>query len=86
MRGCAEGAIKPFVFHMCWTAGRVDKLRYLKNMALWFLEPTCDEGSFRAHRAGNDTHAHDQEACCLAGGRPWKFPTPYADALNLASK
>ena len=34
------------VFHVCWTAGRTDKLRYLKNMALWFLEPKCDQDSW----------------------------------------
>ena len=35
---------KPFVFHMCWTTNRVDKLRYFKDIGLWFL-PDEAEGA-----------------------------------------
>ena len=35
MQSFVDGTERPYVFHMCWTAGRTDKLRYLKNMALW---------------------------------------------------
>ena len=33
----------PFVFHMCWTANREDKVKYLKDLGMWYLpeqEPT----------------------------------------------
>lgn len=37
---------RPFVFHMCWTSNKVDKLRYFKEIGLWFLSPaaSCGEG------------------------------------------
>lgn len=35
---------KPFVFHMCWTSNRVDKLRYFKDIGLWYL-PDEAEGA-----------------------------------------
>lgn len=31
----------PYCFHMCWTAGKADKLKFLKQENLWFLPPTC---------------------------------------------
>ena len=35
---------KPFVFHMCWTTNRVDKLKYFKDIGLWYL-PDEEEGA-----------------------------------------
>lgn len=33
----------PFAFHMCWTAGKDDKLKFLKAEGLWFLpDRHCD--------------------------------------------
>lgn len=31
----------PFCFHMCWTAGKADKLKFLKQENLWYLPPSC---------------------------------------------
>merc|ERR1712091_134260 len=75
MQSFVDGTERPYVFHMCWTAGRTDKLRYLKNMALWFLEPKCDQDSWKGHRDhGNSTFDHNQANCCLAGAKPWLPP------------
>lgn len=87
MQSFVDGSAKPFVFHMCWTAGRTDKLRYLKNMALWFLEPKCDADSWKSHRdLGNSSFNHDQANCCLAGSKAWTVPTPYTQVIDLKSK
>ena len=86
MQQFVDGDRRPYVFHMCWTAGRTDKLRYLKNMALWFLSPKCDAATWRAAAAGNASHVHDAATCCLAGAKAWTPPTPYVDAIDLKSK
>ena len=86
MQEFVDGSRDPFVFHMCWTAGRTDKLKYMKNVALWFLAPKCHEGSWRAAKGPNGTFAHDLSTCCLADAKAWKVPTPYTDAIVLASK
>ena len=39
--------VDPYAFHMCWTASKVDKLKYLQQLGGWFLHPTCDEASIR---------------------------------------
>ncbi|KAH8044102.1 nucleotide-diphospho-sugar transferase [Aureococcus anophagefferens] len=83
MKDFVAGRRKPYVFHMCWTASRVDKLRYLKNIALWFLDPSCPEDSW-ANASRLDGH-HDR-SCCLAGAKAWTVPTPYANEIKLASK
>lgn len=31
----------PYCFHMCWTAGKADKLKFLKQENLWFLADSC---------------------------------------------
>ena len=33
---------EPYCFHMCWTAGKEDKLKFLKQESLWYLGPDCD--------------------------------------------
>ena len=38
----AKGESLPYCFHMCWTAGKVDKLKFLKQEKLWYLEKECD--------------------------------------------
>ncbi|KAH8074640.1 nucleotide-diphospho-sugar transferase [Aureococcus anophagefferens] len=83
MKDFVAGRRKPYVFHMCWTASRVDKLRYLKNIALWFLDPSCPDDSW-ANASRLDGH-HDR-SCCLAGAKAWTVPTPYANEIKLASK
>ena len=43
-----EAEPEPFVFHMCWTATREDKVTYLKALGLWLLPPAatphCEAG------------------------------------------
>lgn len=35
------GNFTPYCFHMCWTAGKPDKLKFLKQEQLWFLPDSC---------------------------------------------
>ena len=32
----------PSVFHMCWTQSRADKVKYFKELGLWFLPVSSD--------------------------------------------
>ena len=78
-----DGTIPAFVFHMCWTAGRKDKLTYLKNMGLWFLEPSCTIDHW--YTARPDPSALTSSACCN-GLKPFQAPTPYVQKITLSSK
>jgi hypothetical protein len=33
--------IIPYVFHMCWTAGKKEKLKYLQELNFWYLKAEC---------------------------------------------
>lgn len=32
-----SGEAVPYMFHMCWTANKADKLKYLKESSMWYL-------------------------------------------------
>ncbi len=38
MKQMVRGDNKPYVFHMCWTYDREDKLAYMKQMGMWYLK------------------------------------------------
>jgi hypothetical protein len=31
----------PYGFHMCWTQGKPDKLKYLRKASMWYLTEQC---------------------------------------------
>ena len=84
MQQYVDGELKPYVFHMCWTANEENKLKYLKNLGLWFLKPTCSEDAFREEaRAAEGNHLTLDE-CCAA--TPAWAPNPdYVSAIDLTS-
>ena len=42
MSAIREGTVRPYNFHMCWTAGKADKLIYFKESAMWFVKDSCE--------------------------------------------
>lgn len=47
----------PFVFHMCWTDSRVDKIKYFKEIGLWYL-PEGKAECEKADKVYFGLHAH----------------------------
>ncbi|VEU34026.1 unnamed protein product [Pseudo-nitzschia multistriata] len=41
MRAFVAGELQPYVFHMCWTENKEDKVRYMQQMGQWYLEESC---------------------------------------------
>jgi len=37
MKRLKEKKVAPFMFHMCWTQGKVDKLKYMKKSGMWYI-------------------------------------------------
>ena len=35
-----DGSFVPYVFHMCWTANRSDKVKYFKELGFWYIPDT----------------------------------------------
>lgn len=42
-----EHTYKPFVFHMCWTDNRMNKVVYFKDIGLWYLPDSPEKGSIQ---------------------------------------
>jgi len=38
------GKIDSILFHMCWTKNREDKVKYFKNIGMWYLKDECTAG------------------------------------------
>jgi len=36
-----KGEIHPYIFHMCWTENKNDKVRYMQQMGQWYLQESC---------------------------------------------
>lgn len=41
MRQLDKKEVNPYGFHMCWTQGKPDKLKYLKLAKMWYLTEQC---------------------------------------------
>ena len=59
MKEFVDGNKKPYVFHMCWTLNKQDKVAFMKQMGMWYLKDECiDEKA--------DTLGDVNSACCSA--------------------
>jgi hypothetical protein len=85
---------KPFVWHMCWTATREQKVEHFKDLGLWYLpDPTGPrgEGGFCENPAamlgwvqGSATGQADVlKRCCVAGGY-WERRREREKAMSAA--
>ena len=61
MQAWLKDDVKPFVFHMCWTASKVDKIKYLKQLGGWFMPNTCDTQSTRI----SEFHTQKEHYSCF---------------------
>ena len=41
MKRLYDKKVQPYHFHMCWTQGKPDKLKYLRKALMWYLTDTC---------------------------------------------
>lgn len=73
---------EPYVFHMCWTANREDKVKYLKDLGMWYLpgeghadQKTCETPKLMMEwvksGSGRSRSSGDKRTllshCCMAG-------------------
>jgi hypothetical protein len=55
MRSFVAGKSDPYIFHMCWTLNKDDKLKYLQQMGMWYVRDNC---------AGGGTGQNTLGGCC----------------------
>lgn len=59
MRSFVAGKSDPYIFHMCWTLNKDDKLKYLKQMGMWYVKNDCVGGDDAGNKDGSG-------GCCSA--------------------
>jgi hypothetical protein len=42
MREIIRGQHHPYIFHMCWTNNKADKILFLQQMGMWFVRDQCE--------------------------------------------
>lgn len=45
MHEIISGDVKPYIFHMFWTDGKVTKVKFLKQLGEWYVREECTEKS-----------------------------------------
>jgi len=41
MKKITSGQHDSYVFHMCWTTNKVEKIKYLKDLGFWYVKDEC---------------------------------------------
>ena len=41
MHALIDGKKDPYIFHMCWTDNKVNKLAFMKQMGMWHVKDEC---------------------------------------------
>jgi hypothetical protein len=57
---------KPYVFHMCWTDNRHNKVVYFKEVKLWYLPELqqCNDGKFMRSIINRQDNTAIRNQCC----------------------
>ena len=68
LRRVKEGAVRPFVFHMSFTATSDDKRKYFRDIDMWLLnqEPKCLSAVGMDELISENSQSNLLEMCCAA--------------------
>jgi hypothetical protein len=72
MREIIMGEHHPYIFHMCWTNNKVDKILFMQQMGMWFIKDQCeavDRISAAAAGGGGGGGKQVLDQCCTAEPR-----------------
>jgi len=77
MQQIIERTYAPYVFHMCWTDNKVNKIVYFKDSKLWYLpeadvSPVCTDGKhLNTYAAGAGAGGRSARDMCCQRQRYW---------------
>jgi hypothetical protein len=59
--------VRPYVFHMCWTDNRENKVVYFKEVNLWYLpeSPECRDGAMMQRTITSRPKTNMRDSCCV---------------------
>jgi hypothetical protein len=66
MRQMVDGKKDPVIFHMCWTLNKINKLEFMKQMAMWYVPDKCVGKEAKEIVSGSDAMNGLINECCSA--------------------
>jgi len=66
MKSFIKGEENPFIFHMCWTRNKDDKLKYMKQMGWWYLNLKCNDPMNVLRNKDKEDANYDMVSDCCA--------------------
>jgi hypothetical protein len=66
MRDIVQGKHIPYLLHMSWTTNKANKLLFLKQMGLWYLNEKCESGGAVDFTTDSSGAGSLSKKCCSA--------------------
>ena len=66
MKKFIEGKVTPQIFHMSWTLNKDDKLKFLRQMGMWYVNDHCIGKEANEITDGKNPGADMLVVCCSA--------------------
>jgi hypothetical protein len=66
MKQMVDGKKDPYIFHMCWTLNKEDKLLFMRQMGMWYVDDECVGKEAKQILFGSDAKDGLSKACCSA--------------------
>jgi hypothetical protein len=74
MKQVVQGRAHPYLFHMSWTESMGNKVRFLKQLGEWYVDPDCENNNINRTTATTTGVTRNKDApptlplplCCLA--------------------
>ena len=63
MKNIVEGKHEPYLFHMCWTKNKDNKILFMKQMGMWYMKEECTGTEALSKLDHGQTPV---SSCCLA--------------------
>ncbi|KAL7528955.1 hypothetical protein ACHAXR_004091 [Thalassiosira sp. AJA248-18] len=82
MKQFVRGDIDPYILHMCWTLNKDDKLKFMRQMDMWYVNDSCIGKESTEILSGERVGGDIVGACCSA--EPL-FSCHYRDKASMRS-
>lgn len=86
MRDIVTGKRQPYLFHMSWTDNRENKVLFLQQMGLWFVQPHCAVLGEAAVKQGSSCCATEPLVTCHYRDKPSVIPCHDSPGIDRSGR
>ncbi len=91
MRKIVAGDITPYIFHMSWTENKSNKVKFMQQMGMWYLQDACQnkpvaELEKTDNNAGPECCSTEPLIQCHYKDKPSMIPCPDAPSIDPDGK